>query len=107
MNTIFIHDMRLDTKVGVYAWERELPQTLRLDLEIELPSSRPFETGELADALDQVARRQARGAARRARARRGHRETRGSRRLTCAGPEDEIQGLLRGARRRADGERRC
>ena len=55
MNTIFIHDMRVDTKVGVYAWERELAQTLRLDLELELPSSRPFETGELADAIDYAA----------------------------------------------------
>ncbi|MBU6485726.1 MAG: dihydroneopterin aldolase [Betaproteobacteria bacterium] len=55
MNTIFIHDMRIDTRVGVYAWERELSQTLRLDLEIELASSRPFETGVLADAIDYAA----------------------------------------------------
>jgi len=55
MNTIFIHDLRLDTKVGVYAWERELPQTIRIDLDIGLPSSRPFETGDLADAIDYAA----------------------------------------------------
>ena len=55
MNTIFIHDLRLDTKIGVYAWERELSQTIRVDLDIGLPSSRPFETGELADAIDYAA----------------------------------------------------
>jgi len=55
MNTIFIHDLRLDTKVGVYAWERELPQKIRIDLDIGLPSSRPFETGDLADAIDYAA----------------------------------------------------
>ena len=55
MNTIFIHDLRLETKVGVYAWERELPQTVRVDLDIALPSARPFETGELADATDYAA----------------------------------------------------
>ena len=55
MNTIFIHDLRLDTKVGDYAWERELPQTIRVDLDIGLPSRRPFETGELADAIDYAA----------------------------------------------------
>ena len=55
MNTIFIHDLRLETKVGVYAWERELPQTIRVDLDIGLPSSRPFETGDLADAIDYAA----------------------------------------------------
>ena len=55
MNTIFIHDRRLETRVGVYAWERRLPQTVRVDLDIALPSSRPFETGELADAIDYAA----------------------------------------------------
>ena len=52
MDTIFIHDLRIETKVGVYAWERELPQTVRIDLDIALPSRRAFETGELADAID-------------------------------------------------------
>lgn len=55
MNRIFIHDLRLSTRIGVYAWERELPQTIRLDLTIELPDARPFASGELADALDYAA----------------------------------------------------
>jgi dihydroneopterin aldolase len=52
MNVIFIHDLRVTTRIGVYAWERALPQTIRIDLDIELASTRAFETGELADALD-------------------------------------------------------
>src|SRR5574340_883438 len=52
MDTIFIHDLRVETRVGVYAWERELAQTLRIDVELALASKRPFETGELADAID-------------------------------------------------------
>lgn len=55
MNAIFIHDFRLQTRVGVYDWERTLPQTVRLDLEIGLPSERPFTSGEFADALDYAA----------------------------------------------------
>jgi len=55
MNTIFIHDLRLSTRIGVYDWERHLAQTIRIDLDIELPSTRPFETGELADAVDYAA----------------------------------------------------
>jgi dihydroneopterin aldolase len=55
MNTIFIHDFRIETRIGVYAWERELPQTIRLDLDIGLPSDRPFRTGELVDTLDYAA----------------------------------------------------
>jgi dihydroneopterin aldolase len=52
MNAIFIHDLRITTRIGVYPWERVLPQTIRIDLDLELASDRAFATGELADALD-------------------------------------------------------
>jgi 7,8-dihydroneopterin aldolase/epimerase/oxygenase len=52
MNNIFIHDLRVETRIGVYDWERQLAQTIRLDLEIALPSDKPFTTGMLQDALD-------------------------------------------------------
>ena len=55
MNTIFIHDLRIATRIGVYEWERELPQTIRIDVDIELASTRPFESGDLADAVDYAA----------------------------------------------------
>lgn len=32
-----------------------MPQTIRFDADIGLPSSRPFETGKLADAIDYAA----------------------------------------------------
>jgi dihydroneopterin aldolase len=52
MNTIFIHDLRLQTRIGVYEWEQHLAQTLRLDLEIGPPSDAAFRSDDLADALD-------------------------------------------------------
>ena len=55
VNKIFINDLRLETRIGVYEWERVLPQTIRLDLEIALPSEKPFTTGKLEDALDYAA----------------------------------------------------
>ena len=55
MNTIFIHDFRLATKIGVYEWERKVAQTIRLDLEIGVASDAAFRTGELADAVDYAA----------------------------------------------------
>jgi dihydroneopterin aldolase len=55
MNRIFIHDLRLETRIGVYDWERQLPQTIRLDLDITLPSEKPFTSGKLEDALDYAA----------------------------------------------------
>jgi dihydroneopterin aldolase len=52
MNRIFIHDLRVEARVGVYDWERHLPQTVRLDVELVAPSELPFHSGKIADALD-------------------------------------------------------
>ena len=51
-STIFIHDLRLQTRIGVYEWEQHLAQPLRLDLEIGLPSDAAFHSDDLADSLD-------------------------------------------------------
>jgi 7,8-dihydroneopterin aldolase/epimerase/oxygenase len=51
-STIFIHDFRVRTKIGVYAWEQHMPQTVRLDLEIGLADERAFASGKFAEALD-------------------------------------------------------
>ncbi|MCC6870128.1 MAG: dihydroneopterin aldolase [Burkholderiales bacterium] len=52
MDSIFIHDLRVAARIGVYEWETHLPQTVRLDLVIAVPSPLPFQTGRIADALD-------------------------------------------------------
>jgi 7,8-dihydroneopterin aldolase/epimerase/oxygenase len=55
VNTIFIHDFRVATRVGVYEWERHTRQTVRLDLEIGIADDAAFASGEFADALDYAA----------------------------------------------------
>lgn len=55
MNSIFIHDLRVRTRIGVYAWERQLPQMLRLDVELGLPNDAPFRSDDIADAIDYAA----------------------------------------------------
>jgi dihydroneopterin aldolase len=55
MDTIFIQELRLTTRIGIYAWERELPQTLALDLELGLASDTAFRSDDFADALDYAA----------------------------------------------------
>jgi dihydroneopterin aldolase len=55
VNAIFIHDLRVETRIGVYDWERRLAQTVRLDVELGLPSDKVFGTGDFADALDYAA----------------------------------------------------
>ncbi len=37
MDKIFLHGLKADTLIGVYDWERRLPQTLSVDLDIGLP----------------------------------------------------------------------
>jgi dihydroneopterin aldolase len=51
-NSIFVHDLRVETKIGVWEWEKRMPQNIRLDLEFGMPSDNAFRTGELSDALD-------------------------------------------------------
>jgi dihydroneopterin aldolase len=55
MNAIFIHDLRVETRIGVYDWEQRLAQTIRLDIDLGLPSDKVFRSGDFADALDYAA----------------------------------------------------
>jgi len=55
MNTIFIRELKVETRIGVYAWEQHRPQLLAIDLELELPSTKPFSSDEFGDALDYAA----------------------------------------------------
>ena len=55
LNSIFIHDLRVETRIGVYEWEADLPQTIRLDIELGLPSDEVFQSGDFADTLDYAA----------------------------------------------------
>ena len=54
MDTIFISDLRLDILVGVYDWERKVPQKVQFDIEIGLPARKSGEL-DLADTIDYAA----------------------------------------------------
>jgi dihydroneopterin aldolase len=58
MDTIFINDFRLEILIGVYEWERRVPQTVQLDLEIGLPprAKRSDRIGDTIDYAKVVAR---------------------------------------------------
>lgn len=55
MNTIFVHELRVQTRIGVYVWEQHLAQSLLIDLELALPSPKVFTSDDFADALDYAA----------------------------------------------------
>ncbi len=52
MDIIFLHDFRAKTLIGIYPWERIVPQTIQIDLEIALPTSRACHSDDIQDALD-------------------------------------------------------
>ncbi|MBB5019503.1 dihydroneopterin aldolase [Chitinivorax tropicus] len=52
MDIIFVHEVRIDTLIGVYEWERQAPQTLQLDLEIGLPQTVACQTDNINDTID-------------------------------------------------------
>jgi 7,8-dihydroneopterin aldolase/epimerase/oxygenase len=55
VNRIFISDLRIETRIGVYEWEQHLPQPLLINLEFELPSTDVFSSDRFEDALDYTA----------------------------------------------------
>ena len=52
MDIIFLRELKIDTLIGVYEWEKRAPQTLQFDLEIALPSSLACQTDNIDDALN-------------------------------------------------------
>jgi len=55
MDTVFIRELRADTIIGVYPWERRVRQTLVLDLELAADNRRAAASDRIEDALDYAA----------------------------------------------------
>ena len=55
MNRIFIADLRVVTRIGIYDWEQRLTQPLLVNLEIEPASTAALASDDFADALDYAA----------------------------------------------------
>lgn len=52
MDQVFIRGLRVDALIGVYEREREAPQPLLLDLELDFDNRVPAASDDLADTLD-------------------------------------------------------
>jgi dihydroneopterin aldolase len=55
MTRIFITDLRVVTRIGVYDWEQRLTQPLLINLDIEPASTTASTSDTFADALDYAA----------------------------------------------------
>lgn len=47
MNTIFINGLKIQTLIGIYPWEKQIPQTLLFDLSLKTDFTPLLETGDL------------------------------------------------------------
>ena len=52
MDIIFLSEVKIQTKLGVPEWERMVPQTILLDIEIAMPNNGSCITDEIADTID-------------------------------------------------------
>ncbi len=52
MDIVFISDLDIDTVIGIYDWEREIRQTVRLNLEMNADVKRAALTDRIEDTLD-------------------------------------------------------
>ena len=52
MDTVFINDLRIETIIGIYDWERKVRQTISLDLEMGADIHRAAVTDAIEDTLN-------------------------------------------------------
>jgi 7,8-dihydroneopterin aldolase/epimerase/oxygenase len=52
MDCIFLREIKLEAKVGIYRRERVTSQLIELDLDVALPSDAAFRTGKVTDTID-------------------------------------------------------
>jgi dihydroneopterin aldolase len=52
MDIVFISDLRIETIIGIYDWERKVKQTISLDLEMGADIRRAAATDAIEDALN-------------------------------------------------------
>lgn len=52
MDIVFIEDLRIDTVIGIYDWERRVRQTLSFDIEMAFDNTKPAASDDIADTLN-------------------------------------------------------
>jgi dihydroneopterin aldolase len=52
MDTVYIRDLRIETIIGIFAWEREVKQIVSLDLDMACDIRAAAQSDDIKDALD-------------------------------------------------------
>jgi dihydroneopterin aldolase len=51
-DTIFLHELRVETTIGIWDWERKIRQTVSIDLEMGADNRRAAEADKVEDTLN-------------------------------------------------------
>ena len=52
MDKVFIEDLEVETIIGIFGWEREVKQIVRISLEMSFDTSKAGKSDKIDDALD-------------------------------------------------------
>lgn len=52
MDIIYLRDLRIDTVIGIYGWERQVKQTIVLDLEMATDIKKAADSDKIEDTLN-------------------------------------------------------
>jgi dihydroneopterin aldolase len=52
MDTVFIEELRIETVIGIYDWERKIRQVVAIDLEMAFDNRRPAASDHIDDTLN-------------------------------------------------------
>ena len=52
MDRIFLHDMQVETVIGIWEWERKIRQTVSIDLEMSADIQKAAASDNVADTLN-------------------------------------------------------
>ncbi len=52
MDTVYVRDLRLDARIGIYEWEKRILQKIRIDLEMAWDNRIPAASDAIKDTLN-------------------------------------------------------
>ncbi|HEX6834602.1 MAG TPA: dihydroneopterin aldolase [Rudaea sp.] len=52
MDIVFIEDLRIETVIGIYDWERKIRQVVSIDLEMAFDNRKPAASDRIEDTLN-------------------------------------------------------
>jgi 7,8-dihydroneopterin aldolase/epimerase/oxygenase len=52
MDIVFIEDLRIETVIGIYDWERKIRQVIALDVEMAFDNRKPAASDRIEDTVD-------------------------------------------------------